>query len=217
MPAKKTQAKPAPKTVPKKASAPVPAAAPAPVVVAAPEPTSNAKAAPTSQETVTLNFTAVLTNLAVLTKQSREVTAQVKQLQKNVAKERRELEKASKGRKKKNTGDKSKRAPSGFAKPTGLSKELCTFLGVSNDTQLARTEVTKNITTYVKEHDLQNPANKKQINPDAKLGKLLKVPKGEILTYFNLQKYMKNHFQKAVPTTPVVVTAPAPVPVVAST
>lgn len=145
-------------------------------------------------------FTAVLTALSETLKHVKELTAQVKGLQKHVNKEHRELEKASKGRKKKGAnGDKPKRAPSGFAKPTGLSPELCAFLGVNEDTELARTEVTKKITTYVKDQDLQFPENKKVIIPDAKLGALLNVPDEETLTYFNLQRYMKVHFKKAVP------------------
>ena len=86
------------------------------------------------------------------------------------------------------------RAPAGFARPTKLSPELCEFLGVSNDTEIARTEVTKLMTNYIKEHDLQNPANKREINMDNKLSKLLNPPDGVTVTFFTLQKYMKGHF-----------------------
>ena len=137
-----------------------------------------------------------------MSKQVKDLKAQVKALQKHANKEHKDLEKAAKGKRKKGgNGDKPKRAPSGFAKPTRLSPELCVFLGVDSDTELARTEVTKKITTYVKEHDLQKPENKKIILPDSKLGGLLNVPSSEILTYFNLQRYMKVHFQKAEPKT----------------
>lgn len=145
------------------------------------------------------DFTALFSSMASLQKQFRDLNTQFKNLQRRVNKEHRELEKASKGRRKKGgaSGDKPKRAPSGFAKPTGLSPELCVFLGVEPDTEMARTAVTKQITTYVKENDLQNPENKKIIMPDNKLGKLLNVPNDETLTYFNLQKFMKVHFKKA--------------------
>ena len=142
-------------------------------------------------------FTAVLDALSEVNKQVKMLTTQVKLLQRRVAKEQKELEKMTKGRRKKVLDpNKPKRAPSGFAKPTYLSKELSIFLGVSEDTLLARTEVTKKITGYVKEHDLQNPANKKEIVTDQKLGNLLNVPDSETLTYFNLQRYMKFHFNK---------------------
>ncbi|GAQ89135.1 hypothetical protein KFL_004900020 [Klebsormidium nitens] len=50
---------------------------------------------------------------------------------------------------------KAKKEPSGFAKPSYLSPELCEFLDLPIDSQLPRTEVTKRLVAYVKEHDLQ--------------------------------------------------------------
>lgn len=145
-------------------------------------------------------FGAMSNAMTALQKQLRDLQTQFKNLQRRVNKEHRELEKAGKGRRKKGgvAGvDKPKRAPSGFAKPTRLSPELCVFLGIDPSTEMARTAVTKQITTYVKEHNLQNQDNKKIILPDDALGKLLNVPAGETLTYFNLQKFMKVHFKKA--------------------
>jgi len=89
-----------------------------------------------------------------------------------------------------------KKAPSGIVKPTNISDEMCTFMEKAPGTQLARTEVTKFITGYIKQHNLQDSVSKRNINPDAKLKSLLAIPDGEILTYFNLQKYMKVHFPK---------------------
>lgn len=89
-----------------------------------------------------------------------------------------------------------KKAPSGIVKPTNISDEMCGFMGKAPGTQLARTEVTKYITGYIKQHNLQDSVSKRNINPDAKLKSLLAIPDGEILTYFNLQKYMKVHFPK---------------------
>ena len=89
-----------------------------------------------------------------------------------------------------------KKAPSGIVKPTNISDEMCSFMDKAPGTQLARTEVTKYITGYIKQHNLQDSVSKRNINPDAKLKSLLAIPDGEILTYFNLQKYMKVHFPK---------------------
>ena len=83
---------------------------------------------------------------------------------------------------------------SGFAKPTAVSVELCKFMGLKDGTEVARTEVTKFLTTYIKENNLQNAENKRVIVPDKKLASLLNVGKKDELTYFNLQKYMKPHF-----------------------
>ena len=63
------------------------------------------------------------------------------------------------------------------------------FLGGPPDTMMARTDVTKLITKYVKTHSLQAQDNGRKILPDDKLNKLLKVEKGDEVTYFNLQKY----------------------------
>ena len=59
---------------------------------------------------------------------------------------------------------------------------------------MARTEVTKYLTSYIKDNNLQQPEDKRKINPDKKLSKLLKLTKDDQVTYFNLQKYMKSHF-----------------------
>jgi len=89
------------------------------------------------------------------------------------------------------------RAPSGFVKPTRISDELATFLAKPAGTEMARTEVTRDINKYIREHNLQDKANGRKINPDTKLAGLLKVAKNEELTYFNLQRYMSPHFAKA--------------------
>ena len=84
------------------------------------------------------------------------------------------------------------RKPSGFAKPAYLSPELCLFLNVDIGTELARTDVTKKLLSYVKEHNLQNPENKRVILLDDALNKLLK-PDCEV-TYFNIQRLLKGHY-----------------------
>lgn len=93
------------------------------------------------------------------------------------------------------------RSPSGFVKPTRISDELAKFLSKPSGTEMARTDVTRDINKYIRDHNLQDKANGRQINPDSKLSTLLKVGKDEVLTYFNLQRYMSPHFAKAVPAT----------------
>jgi chromatin remodeling complex protein RSC6 len=90
------------------------------------------------------------------------------------------------------------RAPSGFVKPTKISDELASFLGKDKGTEMARTDVTREINTYIRAHQLQDKDNGRKINPDTKLAALLKLKKTDELTYFNLQKYMSPHFAKAV-------------------
>jgi chromatin remodeling complex protein RSC6 len=108
----------------------------------------------------------------------------------------REVKAASKAkgrRTKAKTGD---RPASGFVKPTLISNELAAFLGVKAGTEMARTEVTKALHAYIQSHQLKNKDNGRIIEADGALSKLLKLQKGEELTYFNLQKYMTPHFAK---------------------
>lgn len=123
------------------------------------------------------------------------VTA-LRNLQRALARERKEATREMKvamkaqGKKRRRQGG----SPGGFAKPTPLSAPLCVFLGEREGTELPRTEVTKRITTYIKEHNLQNPESKKQILPDARLRALLYSKENDEVTYFNLQRYLKVHF-----------------------
>uniref|UniRef100_A0A6C0HYL0 DM2 domain-containing protein n=1 Tax=viral metagenome TaxID=1070528 RepID=A0A6C0HYL0_9ZZZZ len=118
-----------------------------------------------------------------------------KQLEKIVARELKNAQKAA-SKKKRSSGN---RAPSGFVKPTLISDELALFLGKEKGTELARTAVSKEINAYIRANSLQDKENGRKIHADAKLAKLLKLGKEDELTYFNLQKYMKNHFIKTVP------------------
>ena len=65
---------------------------------------------------------------------------------------------------------------------------------------MARTEVTREINQYIRQHNLQDKDNGRKINPDKQLATLLKIPPGDELTYFNLQRYMSPHFAKATAT-----------------
>jgi upstream activation factor subunit UAF30 len=89
------------------------------------------------------------------------------------------------------------RAPSGFVKPTRISDELATFLEKPTGSEMARTEVTRDINKYIRSNNLQDKDNGRKINPDTKLAGLLKLNKTDELTYFNLQRYMSPHFAKA--------------------
>lgn len=150
----------------------------------------------TKPDVPTLNeaFAKLLTELSALRSQLTSVTGQVRALQKRSDRELKNAMKANRKRQKK-AGN---RAPSGFVKPTKISKELASFLGKPLGTEMARTEVTREINTYIRAHKLQDPKNGRRILADTKLRKLLKLKKDDELTYFNLQRYMSPHFAKNV-------------------
>lgn len=152
--------------------------------------------------TLGTQFVTLLAQLSALRSQLTSVTTQVRALSKR---SEREIKLAQKnGRKKRKTGN---RAPSGFVKPTKISLELAKFLGKPKGTEMARTQVTREINGYIRAHSLQDPKNGRRILADGKLKKLLKLTDTDELTYFNLQRYMSPHFAKAVKKTVNVATA----------
>ena len=137
-------------------------------------------------------FTQVLDKLQSFVNDVKELISTVKTLQKEHVKMQNQTSKKNK----KVNADGVKRNPSGFAKPTKLSDELCDFLGVAHGSSMARTIVTKHINEYIKKNSLQDESDKRHIIPDEKLKMILSISEGDKLTYFNLQTYIKQHFKK---------------------
>ena len=198
--AKKTTSTKSKKSVAKKVVAAAPVAA-APVaaapVVAAPVVAAPVAAAPTVPA-LTESFQELLGQLQALRSQLTSVTGHVRALQKRADRELKNAQKASKKRQRR-TGN---RAPSGFVKPTKISLELANFLGKPKGTEMARTEVTREINKYIRANKLQDKDNGRIIIADTKLRKLLKLKVEDELTYFNLQRYMSPHFAKNVKKVP---------------
>lgn len=136
-------------------------------------------------------FDQLVSQLNTIKTQVSSIQQSIKILEKGVKKEMRELKKEAS--KPKNKGNKK---PSGFAKPSKVTKELCEFMNKAEGTEIARTEVTRALVAYIKENKLENTANSKIIHPDNKLKTLLGLEENNELTYFNIQKYMNKHFSK---------------------
>ena len=134
-------------------------------------------------------FEVIIDSLSHFRIQVNTIQQQIRQLEKNIKKEMKGLKKTAE--KSKNKGNKK---PSGFANPSKVTKELCEFMNKEEGTQIARTEVTRALISYIKANNLQNKSNKKIILPDEKLKFLLGINEEQELTYFNLQKYMNKHF-----------------------
>jgi chromatin remodeling complex protein RSC6 len=182
----------------KKAQAPdaaAPAPAPAPVV-AAPVAEESAAAPATEAEAdsnlaeQSMEFVAKLQQLSVLIS---SLKSEYRTLEKKWTRELKTAQRQSSRRKRKS----GNRAPSGFVKPTKISDELAKFLDKPSGSEMARTDVTRDITKYIRTHNLQDKENGRKINPDSKLSALLNLKKTDELTYFNLQRYMSPHFAKA--------------------
>lgn len=170
-------------------AAPAPVATPSPVAEQAVVADSTAEAEPALAEQ-SVEFLAKLQQLSVMIS---NLKTEYRALEKKWSREVKSAQKVS-SKKKRKAGN---RAPSGFVKPTKISDELASFLGKDRGSEMARTEVTRDINAYIRTHNLQDKENGRKINPDAKLAALLKLKKNDELTYFNLQKYMSPHFAKA--------------------
>jgi len=167
---------------------PVPAQEPVAPLPTLADSSSGDAEAPLAEQSV--EFLAKLQQLSVMIS---TLKSEYRALEKKWSREVKTAQKVSSKRKRK-AGN---RAPSGFVKPTKISDELASFLGKEKGTEMARTEVTRDINKYIRTHNLQDKDNGRKINPDSKLSALLKLKKNDELTYFNLQRYMSPHFAKA--------------------
>lgn len=86
------------------------------------------------------------------------------------------------------TAKKTTRTPNAaFMKPLTPSPTLAAVIGAQ---AVPRTEVTKKIWDYIKKHNLQDPANKRNINADDKLRPLFGKDQ---VSMFELTKIVSGH------------------------
>ena len=146
---------------------------------------------PVLDENLYEQFSSIVQNLNDFKARINNLQHQIRFLEKNITKQMKGLKKEA--QKNKNKGN---RKPSGFAKPSKVTKELCEFMKKDEGAEIARTEVTKALVSYIKENKLEKKENSKIICPDEKLKTLLSIDDAEELTYFNIQKFMNKHFVK---------------------
>lgn len=181
----KTKKETKPKAVVDASPVVVPVVTDTPVVVADAAETDAADLAAQSTE-----FLAKLNQLGTLLA---SLKTEYRSLEKKWSREIKTAQKTNAKRKRKS----GNRQPSGFVKPTKISDELAKFLEKPVGSEMARTDVTREINKYIRSHNLQDKENGRKINPDSKLQTLLKLKKTDELTYFNLQRYMSPHFAKS--------------------
>lgn len=80
------------------------------------------------------------------------------------------------------------KANGGLMKPLGITPELAKIVGKE---PLPRTQIIKKMWDYIKEHDLQDKANKRMINADKNL-KVVFDGKDQV-SMFELAKVISNH------------------------
>ena len=84
-----------------------------------------------------------------------------------------------------------KKANAAFLKPVTPDDKLAAVVGTA---PLPRTELTRKLWAYIKEHKLQDPKKKTQINADAAL-KAVFDGKSSV-TMFEMNKLVNNHLKK---------------------
>jgi chromatin remodeling complex protein RSC6 len=119
----------------------------------------------------------------------RSVNKRIRNLQSSVARVLRQKQPSSR-----------KNNNSGFLKPVKISSDMAKFTGLDPVELHSRVDVTKFLCNYIKEHNLQNPEDKRKINADPSLAKLLGYDAKSAdkpLTYYHIQSLLKNHFTKS--------------------
>lgn len=138
-----------------------------------------------SGEVLLVELTEKVSGLSAVLK---TIQSSLKMLSKEFDKQKKIIDKVQKKK------EKAKKSPSGFAKPCKISDELCEFIGIPKGTEQSRTDITRFINSYVKQHNLNNPDNRREFFPDKKLKAILNVKDGEKVTYFVLQRLIAHHF-----------------------
>ena len=175
--------------------APVEVAAPAPVPTPLVEVPVVEPVVKAVEDDLSHAYSGCTAKLSLMRQQMSALILELRTLQKRSERELKAVQKAGNKRKQRH----AVRAPSGFVKPTLISDQLAEFLTKPKGTLIARTDVTREINAYIRANKLQDEKNGRKINPDAKLTTLLTLKPTDELTYFNLQRYMSQHFQKATP------------------
>lgn len=164
----------------------------------APAPVSSEPVSPVASVSSDDEMTSYKSQISELTDSLKQAQSIIKtslsaivKLEKQLDRNRKHMEKELKKKTRKTTAN---RSMNGFSKPGDVSQELKEFFKLGKDEKIARTEITKKITSYCQENKLQKETDKRVILADEPLKKLLRMKKGDELTYFNLQKYMKIHF-----------------------
>jgi len=132
------------------------------------------------------------TNLVSLEEEmdSDSVDSDVYDEYKSKAGDKRKRKTSTKNSKSKKKSTTKRTGSGGLNVPLILSKDLGEFLGAK---EMSRTQIVKHLWEYIKENNLQDPADKRFILSDPKLKKVFKV---ERFSGFSMNKLLNDHLTK---------------------
>lgn len=123
-----------------------------------------------------------------------KITKELKSIKKDISKVQKQHKKKDKTKKRVGSN------LSGIQKPGKLTNEMYEFTGFDPSKEYSRVDVTKHICNYIREHDLQNPDDKRHImiEKDPSLMKALNYSTGTDpkLSYPLIQRFIKVHVTK---------------------
>ena len=130
-------------------------------------------------DNIDTHFKSLMTSLSAMVKQTKVLQDELKLVQKNL----RQNDKLNRYKKKKPQVKLS------------LSNELESFLSVDNGTKLTKAEVMKQVSTYIKDKDLQLKADKRKFKPNKELSKIFGIAKSSApqMTFVEINKYVSHH------------------------
>jgi chromatin remodeling complex protein RSC6 len=149
-------------------------------------------------EDLNTQFDEICQEIALIKTSIGSVMSKLRQYKKTVEKTLKDVlkdvSKDTNQKEKKSRGVKVEIKKPSIIMPVVLSNDLCDFLNKPKDTEMTRTQITKDIYAYIKKNKLQDQNTKQKINYDENLKKLLRLNENEELTYLNLQHYLNPHF-----------------------
>lgn len=177
-------------------AAPVASAAPVatPIASAAPEASAVEVAAAGPTTTVQQDIDTLISQFQTVRDAAVNGIKSLQKLSKRVSREVKEAGRRRRRQRKSENSDGTEvsKRPTIFKTPVTLKKELCSFLGKTDGTQMTPADVTKAFSAYVEAHKLKNTEKGQghTIHPDAAMRKLFSLKDGETVSYRNVQAHL---------------------------
>ena len=148
-------------------------------------------------ESIVKEYSVITQEIDVILKTLLDSQRSLKNLKKELDKShQRELKNVRK-KKKSDSSVKSNKEPSGFNKPALVPDEFCKQpWGCEEGQLIPRTQLTKMVYDYIKDNDLQDPADKRIIHPEKNVKTLFHLEAGQDLEFKTFQTFMAKLYKK---------------------